>query len=123
MSYHYWNQEINKIRNVTYTVSTALDIDGFDKVKINDTISNLNRLNDIAQIIFDDLGPSLDDEQYTSGEELNHSEAYHELKKATQEQITEISEVAAKLENKEYEKQGYCDNERIIYLRYIDNEF
>lgn len=123
MSYHYWNKEIQKINRVTYTVSQAFSIEGFDKEKITDTMRNLNHLNDLAQTIFNDLGPSLDDEQYTSGEELNHSEEYHQLKKVVQGQLDAISDVAAVLENKEYEKHHYCPNDNITFLRYVYNDF
>lgn len=105
MSYNYWNQQTKQTMSIHQEVSFYKE--HFPQAHmhlIQSVLKNLLEMSKIAEEILSDLGPSLDDEQYTSVIEMNKSSEYDNLFKETNKLFEEI-EYICNQENNALEEQ------------------
>ena len=66
---------------------------------ISESLKTIHLLQEMSQECLDDLGPSLDDEQYCSVVEMNHSDTFYDLFKGIENLLDEYSSRCYKLHN------------------------
>lgn len=112
-SYEYWKDQIKQTSDNCSSLSFYKNSLPQYNELIEEAIKNLNEMGVIAEEIFADLGPSLDDEQYTSVAEMNLSETYANLHASTNTLLEEISDISQKEYSKLEENLEKASNDEV----------